>query len=422
MIEPLKGLAERQLLHVAMSRLAEEPVVALQGPRTVGKSTLLRGLAQELGCEVLDLDDLATRDAVAADPGTFVAQATRACIDEFQHVPELLGAIKAELNRDLRPGRFLITGSTRYDALPLAARSLTGRLHVMTVWPLAQSEIEGTPGRLLATLFENPGSLTQTSPSRTSRTEYVERVARGGFPLALARAGESARHRWFDDYVRQVVERDVLELSRVRQREQLPRLLTRLAAQSGQLLNIAAAAAAVPMEKTTAENYVKLLEAVFLVYRLPAWGKTLRSRVSATPKVHLMDSGLAARLQRLTPAKLARLHPTSLTEFGHLLESFTVLELLKQASWTDGIAGWGHWRTHDGDEVDLVIERDDGAVVAFEVKAGGRVTSAQQAPLRRLRDAVGDAFVAGVTLYTGPRSYSGQDRLYVVPIDRLWTT
>ena len=111
-----------------------------------------------------------------------------------------------------------------------------------------------------------------------------------------------------------------------------------------------------------------------------------------------------------------------MTELGHLLETFVVGELLKEASWMDGIAGAGHWRTYDGDEVDLVIERDDGAVIAFEVKAAGRVPGDDFRGLRKLRDAVGEAFLAGLVLHTGERAYTYQDRLHVLPIDRLWTT
>ena len=137
---------------------------------------------------------------------------------------------------------------------------------------------------------------------------------------------------------------------------------------------------------------------------LPAWGRTLGKRTADTAKVHLIDSGLAARLLRLTVEHLARRDPTSLTEFGHLLETFVVGELMKPATSLDGLAGWHHWRTYDGDEVDLVIERDDGRIVGFEVKAGTRVPSSDMRSLEKLRNLAGDAFIAGVAVYTGERS------------------
>jgi predicted AAA+ superfamily ATPase len=260
----------------------------------------------------------------------------------------------------------VLTGSTRHDSLPAAAQSLTGRLSRLTVFPLSQGEITGTRERLLERLFADAGA----EPD----------------PATAAAAG-----------------------------------LHRLAGQTAQVLNVDRAARGVGLDASTTESYVRRLEAVFLIHRLPAWGKTLRSRAASTPKLHVLDSGVASRLLRLTPDTLARTDPTALTELGHLLETFVAGELLTQASWLDGLAGTGHWRTHDGDEVDLVVERDDGAILAFEVKVAGRVPGEGFKALRKLRTAAGDAFVAGVALYTGSRSYNVEDRLHVMPVDRLWS-
>ena len=416
------GLVPRRVLPLALERLVDDPVVLLEGPRSVGKSTLLRDIAQSCGAVLLDLDDPPTRDAIATDPTPFVAGTATVCIDEYQKAPIVLDAIKAELNRDGRPGRFVLTGSTRHDALPAAAQSLTGRLSRLTVYPLSQGEIAGTNERLLEQLFTDAAASVAAVPtSATTREQYIARVVCGGFPLALARSGATSRNRWFDEYVRLTLERDVRELSNIRQGSLLPIFLQRLAGQTAQVLNIDRAARDAGLDHSTGESYMRLLESVFVIHRLPAWGKTLSSRATATPKVHVLDSGVSARLLRLTPEKLARRHPTSLTELGHLLETFVVGELLKQASWLDGLAGAGHWRTRDRDEVDLVLERDDGALLAFEVKASGRVPGNELKPLRKLRAATGDAFLAGIALYTGTRSYNVEDRLYVMPVDRLWS-
>lgn len=385
----------------------------------MGKSTLLRALARQVGGAVVDLDDPATRDAARADPALFVSGSAPVFIDEHQKAPVLLDAIKAELNRNSRPGRFVLTGSTRHDALPAATQSLTGRLSRLTVYPLSQGEIAQHRETLLERLFSSASDTIAAPISSTTREEYLLRVMAGGFPMALARTTGAARSRWFDNYLDLTLERDVPDLSHLRQPDLLPVFLQRLAGQTAQVLNVTKAANDAGLNPKTAENYARLLEAVFLIHRLPAWGKTLSSRATGTPKVHLLDSGLAARLLRLTPEKLGRRDPTSLTELGHLLESFVVGELLKQASWLESIST-GHWRTSDGDEVDLVLERDDGALVAFEVKASGRVTGKDFAGLRKLRAATGDAFLAGVALCTGERSFTMEDRLFVMPVDRLW--
>lgn len=184
---------------------------------------------------------------------------------------------------------------------------------------------------------------------------------------------------------------------------------------------MAKVAESIRMEASTAENYTNLLESVFLISRLPAWGTTLMARSTAKPKIHVVDSGIAARLLRLTPRRMATIEPTALAEFGHLLETFVVSELLKQASWLDGIAGHGHWRTYDGDEVGYVLERDDGAILAFEIKSGSRVPREALNSLRKLRGAIGSRLIAGIALYMGERSYTFEDRIHVMPIDRLWT-
>lgn len=415
----LSGIVERAILPVVLERMHDEPVLALEGARAVGKSTMLRVIADHQAVEVIDLDDLATRAAVAADPALFMSGPAPVCIDEYQHVPLVLDAIKAELNRDNRPGRFVLTGSTRWDALPRGAQSLTGRLHVLPVRPLAQAELASTRG-LVRSLVEHSAQLRTTRTSRTTRAEYVERILAGGFPMALSRA-PAARNRWLDDHIATSLERDAREISRIRQAANLPQLLAKLAAQTGQLLNVARAGAEAGMDERTVYGYVHLLERLFLVHRLPAWGRTLRSRVTASPKLHVVDSGIAARLLGLSSAKLSARSPAALSEFGHLLETFAYGEVAAQASWLEDVRPLGHWRTREGHEVDLVLERDDGGVIAMEIKSSARATGIDLAGLRRLRDLLGQQFVTGVVFYTGARSYEAEDRLYVVPMDRLWT-
>ena len=424
MVGPLQGVVARRVSALLTALAQEEPVIALHGPRSVGKSTVLRAFAADRGVPVVDLDDPVVLEAVRASPAAAVAEHIPLCLDEYQHAPELLDALKARLNREgSLPGTAVLTGSTRQDALPRTAQALTGRLHSLTIWPLSQGEISGAEENLLPALRAGAAAAVAAVPtSTTTRNEYIDKVVAGGFPLALNRSSSSARNRWFDDYVTQSLERDAIELVRVRQRQALRDVFHRLAGQTGQLLNVSQVGADLGIDRKTLEDYVELLEDLFLVARLPAWGKTLRARASSKPKVHVVDSGLAARLLRLTPAKLAGLDPTALTELGNLLETFVVGELRKQVSWLDEQATCGHWRTGDDDEVDFVVEFGDGTVLAFEVKTGERVRGNDLKGMRKLREAIGDRFLAGVALSMGPRSYTYEERLHVMPLDRLWTT
>ena len=415
------GEISRRIVDVARRRMQTELVIAIHGPRSVGKSTVLRRLAHDLGTEVIDLDNLETRSAFAADPALFTTEMVPLLLDEYQRVPSSLDAIKTVLNSSAVPGRFVITGSTRHESLPPVTQALTGRLHIMDLFPLSQGEIEGVHENFLEVALNHPLIVAQNTTKGASRSDYIKRICAGGFPLALQRDG-SSRERWFDDYVRLSIERDVeLVAPRIRQATLLAPLLERLASQTGQVLNVAASAEQIRMNKSTAENYVSLLEAVYLVRRLPAWGKTLRSRVSQLPKIHIVDSGLAARLLGLNPTRLGTLNPSVMTEFGHLLETFVVGELSKQSTWLDEHVELSHWRTRDGEEVDLVIERDNGQILAFEVKATTHIKESDLKSMRQLRFITGDSFVAGFLLYTGDRSYTIDDRIHVIPISRLWS-
>lgn len=415
------GLVERRVSALLSRLVEEEPVIALHGPRSVGKSTVLWKLAESADVGVIDLDDVETREALTGNPRMVAAGATPLCIDEYQRVPEVLDAIKARLNREgTRPGLAVITGSTRQDALPRTAQALTGRLHSATIWPLSVGELMGIHEDFLPSIRADAAqTVSEQDVSDATREDYADRVCAGGLPLALGRS-ETARARWFDDYVRQSVDRDAMELSQVRQRQALAELLGYVAAHSGELINVSKAADSVGVDRKTGEGYLRLLEDLFLVSRLPAWGTELRSRVSARPKLHLVDSGLAARLLRVTPSKLVGLDASAMSAFNRLLEVFVVGEIRKQASWLDEPVRMGHWRISDEVEVDLVIEFDDGDVVAFEVAANERATKAGFHGLAQMRDALGSRFRAGVALTLGSRSYVHEDRLFAMPIDRLW--
>lgn len=427
MVELFQPVVPRRAETLVEARLHEEPVIVLEGPRTVGKTRLLQAVAERLSVPIFDLDDTDTRDAVSADPGRYAAASQRpVCLDEYQKAPGVLAEIKAQLNEELAPGRFLLAGSARHDAIPRLAAELTGRYHTIRVYPLSQGEIAGTRERFVEAFVADPQEVvSRAGASATTREEYIERVVAGGFPIALARSG-SSRNRWFADMIRASLERDLSDLSKLRQGALLPTFLERLASQTGQVLNVSKVgretSRQAPLDTKTAESWVRLLEAVFLVDRLPAWGTTLRARAVSKPKLHVVDTGVAAHLMRVNGAHLSRLDPTAQTEFGHLLETFAVWELRKQLSWLDDVAGIGHWRTRDNDEADLVAEMYDGAVVAFEIQAGTSVPGKKLTGLRQLRDALGDRFRGGAVLYLGKRSYTYEDRLHVCPLDRLWTS
>jgi uncharacterized protein len=414
----LKKTVHRRALHTVEARLGTAPVVALAGPRAVGKSTVLAALGVAVSRSVVDLDEPAMQRAARSDPIRFLDAPRPVLVDEYARVPEVVDVVKQLLNRDGAPGQFVLAGSTRYGSIPAIAQALTGRADIVPLWPLSQGEIASTREVFVERLVA--GTAPDLSDVEDDRTSYASRVIAGGMPMALRLRTLAARSRWFDQYLHLTLEKDVAEIAKGRRRVVLPRLTAAVAARTAQLLNVADLARDLGIDRSTTEDYLRLLEAVFLHHVLPAWGTTLGSRAAATPKVHFLDTGLASRLLRVTPEKLLAARPSALQQFGHLLETFVVNELCKQAHWLDEPVDVGHWRTHDGAEVDLVMERTDGSVLAFEVKAAPDVRAEDVRGIKALANRLGADQVTGIVLHTGRRGWRIAPNVFAMPVARLW--
>jgi len=413
-------LVKRRLSPAAEAALEASPVTAITGPRTAGKSTLARQIVDATGGTLLDLEDPAVRRLAAGDPSAFVrGLAEPIVLDEFQRVPELLAAIKAELNRDRRPGRYVLTGSARHDVVPQLAEYLTGRVELLTLWPFAAAELNGGATSVVDRLFDG-SILAERRDTGISHEDLVRLVLRGGFPIAVGLA-DNARARWFTNLATLAVERISEDVARGRQTDQLARFLRLCAARTGQQSNAADIGRDMGVAREPAALYLRLLELAYLIIQVPAWSDSLSGRVAKRPKMHLADSGLAAHLQGVTADRLSPTDPAAVTRFGALLETFVVTEIIKQLGWSTSSAAPYHLRTARGVEVDLVLEAADGRVCAVEVKAGSVATGSATSGLSYLRDRLGDRFVAGLLLTTGSQAQRLGDRLAVAPVDVLWT-
>lgn len=417
-----RPMFKRRILEAALQGMRSFPVVMLQGPRMVGKTTLLEEIARSFGGAVVDLDHPGVRLTVESALDSVVAGPKPVFIDEYQKIPEILDYIKARLNQDGAPGQFVLTGSSRHDALPRGAQALTGRLLRLPVLPLSQAEISGAGGNFLETLFggfEMPG---YSEVSGVTRDGYAARVMTGGFPLQLHSRDERERRGSIEQYLRLSIEVDARELLRIRRPDTLSYFLRRLAAQTGQMLNITKAGGDVGVKSSTAENYTKLLEALFIMRRLPMWRKTDRGPVRR-PKIYTVDSAVAAHLLGFSAERPRSGEPFMSEQFGRLLETFVVGEIWKMVSWPGGSQTYrvGYWKDRNGAEVDLVVEHpDDGSVVAVEVKAAQQVRSGDAEAMRRLKAELGPRFRGGVVLHTGPHAHRLDEDIYAAPIDRMW--
>lgn len=394
--------------------LADTPVVLIHGPRQCGKTTLARAVGDAAGYAYISFDDDVLRASAQTDPVGFVADLPeKAVLDEVQRVPELFTALKAAVDRDRRPGRFILTGSANVLLLPRLADSLAGRMEILRLHPLAQAELAGKQPGFLDSLF---GDGFKVGQQARMGKELAERIAAGGYPAALVRPSPRRRATWYRDYIETLVQRDVRDMARISALDVLPRLLTLAAGQTARLLNVADLASPFQLSRPTIRDYVTLLARVFLLEELPPWHSNRLSRLIKTPKLHLGDTGLACALLGADAAALW----ADRALLGQLLETFVFQELRRQASWREEPIAFHHFRDKDGVEVDIVLEHNGQRLAGVEIKAAATVTAGDFRGLCKLKESTGKRFAAGVVLYDGEATVPFGERLFAVPIRSLW--
>lgn len=397
-----------------MEALEDAPVVLLHGPRQSGKTTLARSVGDALGFTYVSFDDPAILAGALSDPVGFLGDLPdRVILDEVQRAPGLFSVLKMAVDRDRRPGRFLLTGSANVLLVPALSDSLAGRMAILRLHPLAQCELAGQDPRFLDRLF---GSAFPVRPFPRLGPPLAERLTSGGFPAALNRPTSRRRAAWYRDFIETMIQRDVRDLSRIDSMDLLPRLLQLAAGQTARLLNTSDLAAPFQRTRSTIRDYTTLLERVFLLEELPPWHSNRMSRLVKTPKVHLGDSGLACALLGLEAGALWQDKPA----LGQLLETFVYQELRRQADWNESPTRFFHFRDRDGYEVDIIAERGAQELAGVEVKAAATVVASDFRGLRKLREAAGERFKCGVVLYDGEACVGFGPGLFAVPVRMLW--
>ena len=415
-MRPDDNFIPRSLTASIVEAMSDTPVVCLLGPRQCGKSTLATRLDPDR--LFVSLDESRYLDTALDDPDGFVRSLPpRVTIDEVQRAPRILRAIKRSVDVDRAPGRFLLTGSANLLLLSEVDESLAGRMEVERLQPLTESEKERGPGQFVRTFLA--GGFEPAVRGESAERDVmalIRRLITGGYPEAARRSASRSRG-WHREYLRSIVERDVHDVARVKEADDVARLLELLAIRTGELQNTSVLANELKITRVTVDRYLQVLERLFLIRRLPPWQRNEAKRVVKTPKYHVVDSGLAATLSNLREDAWR----DDRSRAGHLLESFVVQQVIAQAGWTDDDLRFYHYRDKDKLEVDLVIVRGRDTW-GIEVKASASVSNRDGRGLRRLAEACGRDFRGGVVLYDGPDTLPlGDERLLALPLSELWT-
>ena len=356
-------MINRTILKDLQEALAVFPVVLLCGARQVGKSTLVLSLCEHY----ITLDDITQLDGARADPKRFIQDLPRPIvIDEIQKAPELLPAIKEEVDRKRKNGDFLLTGSANLLGYKKVTESLAGRMGVMELLPLSCREMANRADANLADdLFsaEWPNNKTPQSSNL-----LLDSLLQGGYPELQRIHTQRGRNLWFSSYVSTYIERDVRDIGELRHIDRFIHLLNILAPRSATLLNKAELSRTAGIEQKTLTNYLSLLELVFQIKRIQPYSANLGKRFVKSPKLFFTDSGVLCHLLGLNSKEILR----NSSYYGAILETFVFTELLKAVQYSESPTRLWHYRTSDQHEIDLLIERD-GKVIPVEIKAAKTV-------------------------------------------------
>ncbi|MFT4035420.1 MAG: ATP-binding protein [Patulibacter sp.] len=411
-------LLQRHLLPLGQEFLNTFPAVVIAGARQVGKSTFAAQLASNRPHRTFSLDDEATRTAISRDAQAFVTAHPQQMLvlDEIQRVPALLLAIKATIDRDRRPGRFLLTGSSDLLRSPRTPDSLAGRAATLHLHGLSQGELAGHRDDFASWVRALPPT-PQDFRSRWNRRDYVAAIAAGGYP-ELGTLSQRTRHHWIDSYIERILTRDLTDVSPTLSSERLGAVLRLVAAnQSGELVQ-ARIADQLGIPKSSIANYLGALRTLFLTTDVGPWGPNLTKREVGRRKLSVSDTALALRLSRQHPDALV--DPLAAERLGPHLEALAALELRKQQGWSGEEFDLRHFRNRDGLEVDLVLEFADGGVFLLEIKATETYRSAHFSGIHALAKRLGPRFLGGAVLGLSQESHQIAERMWALPLSILW--
>jgi uncharacterized protein len=398
------------------------PAVAIEGAKGVGKTFT----ASRRAATIHELDDPQQRAIAKADPGRLLRSPAPVLIDEWQHLPELWDLVRRAVDRGAAPGQFLLTGSASPDQR--GTHSGAGRIVSLRMRPLAVAERLDAPPKVSLSHLLSGGRPEVSATTTLGLEDYTREILASGFPGLRGLEGRALRTQ-LDSYLRRIVDRDFPELGHpVRNPAALHRWMTAYAAASSTaasfetMRDASTAGSTEKPAKTTLKPYRDVLERLWILDPVPAWQPT-RSRIGrlgAPPKHQLADPALVTRLlgvnshALLSGQEVGPPIPRDGTMLGALFESLVTLSVRVYAQAAE--ARVYHLRTWSGEhEVDLIVERADGRVVALEVKLARTIDNRDVRHLTWLAERIGDELLDAAIITTGPEGYRREDGIAVVP-------
>ena len=409
----MEGYVSRLVDTLLEEHIEEIPAVMVVGPRACGKTTTAIRLVRSV--VRLDSDEAA---AFRASPDAALrGRAEPVLLDEWQMVPEVLGAVKRAIDVDRRPGRFLITGSARTDPGD-RFWPLTGRVVMLRMHPLTVAEQQHRPVRPLVDRIAGGDGLESAQGAPVDLRSYLQFALQGGFPEPALQLSDRGARAWLESYADQIALRDARTLGTEPDAYRLQRYLEAYAINSGRVVQHKTVYDAAGISRKTALSYDALLRDLMVVNELPAWSSNRLKRLSRAPKRYIVDSGLLGGVLRVGIDDVM----AGADLLGAMIETFVIAQLQAQSAVSGTRYRLSHLRERDGRrEVDVIAELAGGRVVGVEIKAAASVRPSDARHLSWLGEKMQERFAGGVVLHTGRDTFELGKRILAAPISTLWT-
>ena len=396
-------MIKRRLEPIILEMLDNFRIVAINGPRQSGKTTLAKLIAKNKNITYYTFDDDDIYNTAKLDPNGFISYIAKdnVVIDEVQMVPEVISSIKMQVDEQNKKGMFLLTGSSDMFKNSKIKESLAGRMVSFNLYPLSYSEINNRDLNVIDKLFSDDFNYFNIEFEKITNINFVESVINGGYP-EIYTLSTKAKYAWFESYIKSRITKDVESIGDIdiNQISSLSKLLQLLAGQISSLVNYKNIADKIKISDKTVRKYIEILEALYIIKLVPAYSNNQLKRVVKSPKVHFIDSGLASYLLNVD---IDGAMVKQGAVYGNLVESFVYGELIKHKSTANKRVNIYHFRDQQKKEVDFVLEASDGKIVALEVKSGSNIKKEYFKGLVALANTIKDKDFKGIILYGGDK-------------------